>query len=132
MSTLVPPNNAIEISTFFTWMGNDGICRTITKDNAEINLDNAAENTKTVTSFYSNKKFPLFIDSRSIKSITRDARKHFSTNNRDTKINAMAIMVKSSLSRVIGNFFMGLNKPQVPARLFDDETVAINWLKQYL
>jgi len=130
METLTPPAYATEINSFYTWMCEDGICRTVTKPMAEIGLNDAMENTRVVTGFFTGKKFPLLVDSRNIKSMTREARAHFSTNGRETKISSMAIMVKSPLSRVIGNFFMGLNKPQVPARLFDNEAEAIEWLKE--
>lgn len=132
MDTLIPPHNALELASFHTWMGDDGICRTATRPQAEIGIEQARENSAAVTGFYTGRKFPLLIDARNVKSMAREARRHFSTNGRDTKINAFAIMVKSPLSRVIGNFFMGLNKPEVPARLFDDEAQAIDWLKQYL
>ena len=132
METLNPPKDAINITAFWTWMGDDGICRTKTKPMAEIYLKEALENTAAVTSFYKTKKFPLLIDARNVKFMEREARKHFSTNGRDTKINSFAVMVKSPLSRVIGNFFMGLNKPEVPAKLFDIEADAISWLKQYV
>jgi len=132
MDTLNPPDDATEITAFWTWMGKDGICRTKTKPLAVITLKEAMENSVAVTSFYKDKKFPLLIDARNIKYMEREARKHFSTNGRETKINSFAIMVKSPLSRMIGNFFMGLNKPAIPARLFDDENEAVKWLKQHL
>ena len=131
MDTFIPPGNAIETSTFWTWMGDDGICRTKTKPMAEIELADAIENTIAVTGFYTSKKFPLLIDARPIKYMSREARKHFSTNDRETVINSFAVMVKSPLSKVIGNFFMGINKPEVPARLFDKEEDALNWLKKF-
>lgn len=132
METLIPPGNAKSLRTFFTWMGNDGICRTVTKDQAEIDLVAALENTEAVCSFYAGKKFPLLVDSRNIRSMSREARMHLSTNGRETRINSFAVLVKSPLSRVIGNFFMGISRPPVPARLFDNEANAIEWLKQFL
>ncbi len=132
MNHLSPPNTATELSVFWTWMGDDGICRTKTKPQAEITLKEAMENSIAVNSFYKNKKFPLLVDARDVKTMAKEARKHFSTNGRETKITCMAIMVRSPLSRVVGNFFMGLNKPIVPARLFDDEQDAVDWLKNYL
>ncbi len=131
MDTLTPPDNAIKITKYWTWMGKDGICRTKTAPMAEIDLTDAIENTNAVSSFYTNKKYPLLIDSREIKSMTRDARKHFSTNGREVRINCFAVLVKSPLSKVIGNFFIGLNKPSVPARLFDNEEDALDWLNRY-
>ncbi len=132
MDTLDPPEDATETTAFWTWMGKDGICRTKTKPLAVITLKEAMENSVAVSSFYKDKKFPLLIDARNIKYMEREARQHFSTNGRETKINCFAVMVKSPLSRLIGNFFMGLNKPAIPARLFDDENEAVKWLKQYI
>jgi hypothetical protein len=132
METLTPPKDAHNLAVFWTWMGDDGICRTKTKPLAVIDIKEALENSITVNGFYKGKKFPLLVDSRNVKSMSREARSYFSTNGRETKINSFAVLVKSPLSRVIGNFFMGLNKPEVPAKLFDNEDKAIEWLKNFV
>jgi hypothetical protein len=132
MNTLVPPSNALSLRTFLTWMGDDGICRTVTKPQAEIDLEAAKENTEAVFTFFKDRKFPLLVDARNVKSMTREARQHLSINGRETLITSFAILVKSPLSRVIGNFFMGINRPSIPARVFDSETQAIQWLKTFL
>lgn len=126
------PKNAINVTGYWTWMGEDGIARTKVKPEIDITLNHALENTEAVTSLYVEKKFPILIDSRGIKSMSRDAREHFSTRGRDSKTNAFGIVIKSPLSRVVGNFFLGLNKPAVPTRLFDNEHDALEWLKQHL
>jgi hypothetical protein len=126
------PKNAINVTGYWTWMGEDGIARTKVKPEIDITLNHALENTEAVTSLYIDKKFPILIDSRGIKSMSRDAREHFSTRGRDSKTNAFGIVIKSPLSRVVGNFFLGLNKPAVPTRLFDNEHDALEWLKQHL
>jgi hypothetical protein len=125
------PEDALQMKTFVTWMGSDGICRTVVKADAEVDLECAIENSKAVNSFFTGKKFPLLIDTRLIRSITREARDHFSVNGRDTAISCMAFIVKSPVSRVIGNFFMSLNRPAVPAKLFDSETSALEWTRQF-
>lgn len=99
---------------------------------AEVSLQDAVANSAAVSSFFKGKKYPLLVDARQVKYLDKEARKHFSTNGRETKITCFALMVKSPLSRVIGNFFMGLNKPEMAARLFDDEKKAILWLKSFL
>ncbi|MGZ4099766.1 MAG: DUF7793 family protein, partial [Bacteroidia bacterium] len=126
------PSHAKESTCFYTWMGDDGICRTVTKLRAEIDLAGAIENSNVVKSLFVTKKFPLLVDARHLKSLSKEARKHFSVNDRDTKITCFALIVKSPLSRIIGNFFISLNTTGVPARLFDSEQEAINWLKQYI
>lgn len=112
-------------------MGSDGICRTKTKPGAEINLHEAIENSIAVNSYFTGKKYPLLVDAREVKFISREARRQFSVNGRETHISSFALLVKSPLSRAIGNFFIGLNKPSVPARLFDEENDALTWLKNH-
>ncbi len=126
------PKNAINIEGYWTWMGSDGIARTKVKPDSEITLEQAIENGKAVTSLFIDKKFPILIDSRGIRSMTREAREQFSLNGRESKTSAFGIIIKSPLSRVLGNFFMGVNKPTVPTRLFDNEDDAIQWLKNYV
>jgi hypothetical protein len=121
-----------ELSAYFTWMGSDGIARTKVKPFAEVTLVEARENSIAVNNLSAGNTFPLLIDSRNIRSITKEARDFFSMNNRDSCISAFAILIDSPLSRIIGNFFMGLNKPRVPARLFTIEKEALDWLKEFL
>jgi hypothetical protein len=127
----IPSNIQVtEITAYYTWMGKDGIARTKVKPLAEVTLAEAKENSVAVNSLSPGNRYPLLIDSRDIKSISKEARDFFSMNNRDSNVSAFAIIIQSPLSRVIGNFFMGLNKPRVPARLFKSEKEAVKWLKE--
>ena len=60
-----------------------------------------------------------------------EARHHFSVKDRDSKTCAFGILIGSTTSRVLGNFYLGINKPTVPTKLFDNEEEAIKWLKQF-
>lgn len=128
----LPTSTLKKTKAYTTWMGDDGIARTVVRPDAEIGLKEARENTEIIFSLYSGKKFPLLVDSRNIKYITKEARDHFSIKNRDTVVTSFAILIQSPLSRVVGNFFMGINKPSVPARLFTKESEALAWLKKFL
>jgi hypothetical protein len=121
----------IELEAYYTWMGNDGIARTKVKRDAEVSITDAKKNSEAVNSL-PGERFPLIVDTRQIKSISKEAREYFSMNNRDSCVTAFAIIIDSPISRIIGNFFMSLNKPRVPAKLFNEEASAIKWLKGYL
>jgi|SRR6218665_958225 len=126
--TMHIPATAHELRCYFTWMGNDGVARTKVKKGAEVELADAVENSKLVNSFFVDEKFPILIDSRGIKSISREARSFFTANGRETNTMAFAILIDSSVSKVVGNFFLGINKPAVPTKLFTNEKEALNWL----
>ena len=128
---MIVPENKIELRCYYTWMGIDGIARTKVKPNSEVVLEDAKENSVAVNSFELN-SYPLIIDTTQIKSITKEARDYFSMKGRDSKVNGLAIIIKSPLSKIIANFFMGLNKPIVPVKLFTNENDAIDWCKPYI
>lgn len=126
----IPDIGVVELRTYYTWMGADGIARTKVKQGAEIVLDDAKENSRVVNSLEGSATFSLIVDTRMIKSITKEARDYFSLRGRESRVYAFAILIDSPLSRIIGNFFMGLNKPRVPVKLFTSEQKAIAWCKQ--
>jgi len=41
------------------------------------------------------------------------------------------MIVKNTFQETIGNIFIFLNRPAVPARLFTDKKEAIKWLENY-
>ncbi len=122
----LPETGYHETTCFFTWMGEDGIARTQTKEGAVIEIDNAIENSKIVNDlaepFYS-----LIVDSRAMKSMTKEAREHFTLKGRKSNVCSIAIIADSALSRMIANFFLGVSKPEVPVRIFSNEQNAIEW-----
>jgi hypothetical protein len=123
----IPSEYVLELRSYHTWMGKDGIARTRVKDGAEIVLEDAKANSVAVCSLVGPEKFALIVDTRQIKSITKEARDYFSLNGRESRVVAFAILIDSPLSRIIGNFFMGLNKPRVPVKLFNRESRAVDW-----
>lgn len=65
------------------------------------------------------------VDFRKAKSMERECRAIFA-NGKNTK--AAALVVSNPLSRVLGNFFLGLSKTSFPLQLFPDVETAIAWL----
>jgi hypothetical protein len=45
---------------------------------------------------------------------------------------ATALIVDSPVGRIIGNFFIGMNKPGIPVKIFDSEDKAIQWLRGFI
>jgi hypothetical protein len=128
---LVPGPEAINLRKFHTWMESDGIARTQVRPDAEIFLEDARENTAVIETFYKGNKFPLLVDIRNIKSISPEARQHFTLKGRESVVNSFAMILSSSLSRMIGNFFLSFDKPVVPVKLFDREDKAVAWLRGF-
>jgi len=114
------------------WLRTDGIIQISVRPQAETNLDDAIENINIVSKFSKDKKHSLFLDIRQAKFITRDARNYFSGEESQKYISALAILIRSPVSRVMGNLFIGINKPPYPVKLFTSEDSTIQWLKRYI
>lgn len=74
-------------------------------------------------------KIRLIVDMIGVKQVDKDARKSLSDKHSEERIEAMAILVRDPISRMIGNFLIGLNKPTVPLKLFSDFDSARNWIE---
>ena len=44
---------------------------------------------------------------------------------------AVALVVESPLSTVLGNFYLGFNRPETPTRLFTSVAEAEDWLATF-
>lgn len=75
--------------------------------------------------------YPLLSDCRRIKNVDKEARAFLAKPENTVLISAGALLVNNQLQKVLGNFFIQINKPPVPARLFTDESEAIAWLQQF-
>ena len=124
-------NEVVVTRTGKFWLEEDGIIRGIILPPAEHNLADAKENSEAVAKVAKGKKLPLFIEMVGCKSITSEARTHYAREQVGEEVYAVALLIGSPISRVIGNFFMGFNKPKHPVKLFTSETKAIEWLGSF-
>jgi hypothetical protein len=117
-------------SVFHTILDERGFVYTRVSPGAEIQLQDAKENTAKVIEVSKGANYPILVNLKEIKSISKEARDHFSMRGRKPNVTAIAMLVASPLSRIIGNFFLGLNRPTVPTRLFTSDDEAIQWMKR--
>jgi hypothetical protein len=122
----------VEISAYIIWIDENEIVRARVKDNAEIDLKEAQEMTETLLKITPDASRPLLVDMGKMKYITKRAREHFKGGSRKVTATAVALLAKSQLSTLIGNFYLGLNRPKLPTKLFTSESQALQWLKKYL
>jgi len=76
-------------------------------------------------------KTRVLIDMTTVSEIVKEARDYFANERTSSIQRATALLINSPVSRIIGNFFMGLNKPISPTRLFTDPQKAIKWLQTF-
>lgn len=70
----------------------------------------------------------VLVDMRGVRSQTREARQYFAGAEAADMLFAVALLIGSPVSRVLGNFFLALRPQQIPTALFVDEGAAIAWV----
>ncbi|MEX0967993.1 MAG: hypothetical protein WD077_12195 [Bacteroidia bacterium] len=95
-------------------------------------LEIAKETVKLRLEKSQNISFPVLLDARIVKSITKDARDYLATEEAVANVTAGALLIDSKVSKVMANFYMMINKPAMPFKVFTDEEQAMKWLRQFL
>lgn len=70
----------------------------------------------------------LLADIRTLRGVSLGVRTHMSSERAGRYLSRVALIADSPLTRTIGNFFMRLNRPPFPLRIFDAEEEALRWL----
>ena len=114
-------------------LGDDGIVRTTMQPGVvDLDLTDAKDVIRAVGSLCGGVRRPVLVDLRELRSMSRDCRKYFAGPETAATEAAAALLVVSPIARAIGNFFMGLNKPLLPTRLFTSEDDALTWLRGFV
>lgn len=113
-------------------LGDDGICRFDYLPNSEVTYEDAEEIIAAYMKLSDGKRVPIYADANKIKSFDRDARNYLASDDFAAHTSAVAILVGTPLSKVLGNFYLGVQKPATPTRLFSTEDAALAWLTNFV
>jgi hypothetical protein len=130
---MMNPNPVIyNTSRGHVYIDQQGILIQTYEDNIDLTFNDALEDFNLYASLCEKQKRPVLVDIRNIKSVDYKARAYYSGDEATKYLKAAALVIGNPVSRVIGNFYMGINKTVFPFRLFTKTEDAINWLKSFL
>jgi hypothetical protein len=109
----------------------DGTVVLVFDPGTRLDADNTADVVRAHIAAAAGKKRLTIADVRGLRSATREARELAGGANVVAITLRMALIVKSPVSRVLGNFFMTVTNPKYPTRVFTDEAAARSWLREY-
>lgn len=91
-------------------------------------LADAKENTSAFSHLAGGEKRRLLVDMAVPYSTEPGVRKYYASEEASRYIAALAMITRSSSARIIGNFFLSINNPGYPCRMFADRDEAVAWL----
>jgi hypothetical protein len=114
------------------WLREDGIVQGVSLPKSYQTLEDAQVNAATLARAGRGEPRPWLIDIRLGQGVDRQARVYYSSEAVARLTQAVALLIGSPVSRVVANFFIGLNKLLVPTKLFTSEDKAVVWLKTFI
>ena len=98
----------IETRTARIWLGEDGIIRAVLFGVLSEGVAIARENWEAINQVSQGKIRPVFADIRNVKTVGAEERRFYARLETKDLLSAVALLVASPLSRVIGSFFCDL------------------------
>jgi hypothetical protein len=111
-------------------IGPDRILYTECLPNTVMTLEDGKESTRISAEMVNYEPRPLLCDLTNVVRMSQDCRKHFAGAEHAATFSKCALIVMSPVSKLIGNFFLGLNKPLKPTRLFTNKEDGLKWLSE--
>ena len=111
-------------------LGPDNILYTECFPNTVMTLEDGKESTRISAEMVNYQPLPLLCDLTNVVKMSRECRKHFAGAEHAAIFSKCALIVTSPVSKIIGNFFLGANKPLKPTRLFTSKEEGLKWLKK--
>lgn len=101
------------------------------KDNVEIFIEDM-ERIIAAQKELNGNRIPILIEGGKYSTTNVDVLKFLAKNENMPYSKVSAYVAKSTSQKLLGNFFLKMNKPERPTRFFSTREEAIDWLRQYL
>jgi hypothetical protein len=115
---------------FRMWLRPDGIVQLVWAPRTTVLLDDATAALEEMAQLTGGRPSPLLVDMRDTGPLDRPTRAEL-TRRSDLQ-SAVALIVGTPLTRMMANFFLSVNKPPFPTRMFDNEASALAWLQAFV
>lgn len=109
----------------------DSILHATYKKGIKINLDIAKKIVESRLEVTNGVIYPVVIFNQGVISMDKGARDFLASKDGTKGVKAAAMMLDSAFSSFLGNFYLSVNKPPMPVRIFTNTKAAISWLQKF-
>lgn len=96
-----------------------------------IEEEHAREIISTRKSITNNTPHYMVLNGKGVINVSKAARDYLSSDDATDGVIAGAFLVGSPVTKIIGNFFLLISKPNRPSRLFTQMEDALNWIESF-
>jgi hypothetical protein len=109
----------------------NGVLITKFKDNITIDLKIAKEIVEDRKSVTKGVAFPGLGYAKGVRGLSREARTYFTEDIAIEGVLAGALIMESNFAAGLINFFLKINPPKIPNKVFTSEEKAMEWLQAF-
>ena len=122
-----PHTGVITNPKFRMWLRSDGIVHVVWLPGTEADVNDAIASFEAMAQLTGGRRSPLLVDMREIGPHDRATRAEWARHL--DLVTAVALVVGTPLSRMMGNLSINMKRPTTPLQLFDDDASALAWLR---
>ncbi|MBK9284874.1 MAG: hypothetical protein IPM51_11245 [Sphingobacteriaceae bacterium] len=122
----------IETEFFKTNVLEEGILENFIKEGVHFDAKKAWELKKANLELANGEKYVVLLQAGYLADITKDAREAVSSSEYLMSTKAKALLVTSMGQKIMGNFYLSINKPVMKTAVFSEREKAIEWLRKQL
>jgi hypothetical protein len=101
--------------------------------NPDVNIElaDAIETSTAMHKMVKEKPYTLLVDLRGLfGNMTNEARNHYANDFKTNKIRiAEALLIDNLPNRILARFYIKINKPKCPVKIFSKKEKAMHWLE---
>jgi hypothetical protein len=111
----------------------EGIVITRILPDVQQNLNDAVENISVSAETCGGRRAPIVVDIRQAMPLDAETRHYYTGKQLTDFFTSVAILVQAgAFGKMMGNLYLRVANPGIPARLFDSETEAMQWSAQHM
>lgn len=115
---------------FRIWLRPDGVVEIAWAPQVPSGIEDARATIAAMRELTGGRAAPLMVHTTDAGPQDRAARMEYIRHQE--VVAAVALIVGNPLSRMMATFFINVSRPGVPVRLFEDESAAVTWLREYV
>ena len=108
----------------------EDVLTVLLKENSELEPNEFNDLLDQAMEFVEYKKHYVIIDTRLIYNASSETRKLYAESPHKVYRYADAFIVNSLAMRLLVNFYITFQRPEIPARMFNNEKAAMIWIKE--
>jgi len=120
------------IVPYYVHLRDDGIIYVRISNEKDESVELVKQAVKAIGELTNNKKAPLLAQHDEFSLPGKENRDYWAKKESCPYSSADAFLIGSSALMLIANFYLKINKPERPTKMFTNEKDAVKWLKTFL